>query len=82
MFGSAVELTLPKIMDICLILFGILGTTLAICWRRSRPCRRRIRTMVTQARRLFQTRQIEPDSSLPIQILVSSRTNLVQDHTE
>jgi hypothetical protein len=82
MFGSAVELTLPKILNFCFILFGILTTILALFWRKSRPCRRRMRMMIIRARRLFQARQIEPEVSIPMQIFVSSRTNLtnVQEH--
>jgi hypothetical protein len=82
MFGSAVELTLPKFIDICYILFGIIGTILALFWRKCRPLRRRIRAYITQAQRLIQPSQIEPDMPIPIEIIVSSSTNLVEQHTE
>jgi hypothetical protein len=82
MFGSAVELTLPKILDLCFIIFGIFGAVLAICWRKSRPCRRRIRALMTRGRRLFQSRQVEPEGSIPMQILVASRTNLIERYGE
>jgi hypothetical protein len=82
MFGSAVEITLPKLIDMLFIFVGILTTMLALCWRKCRPYRVSFRTLINQTRRRFEYRsgRIESENSVPIQILVSSRTNLVTDH--
>jgi hypothetical protein len=76
------EITLPKLLDMLLILLGILATLLALCWRKCRPYRASFRALINQSRRLFENRsgQIEPENLVPFQIIVSSRSNLVTDH--
>lgn len=76
------EITLPKLLDMVFILLGILTTLLALCLRKCRPYRASLRALIHQTRRRFANRsgQVEPENSFPIQILVSSRTNLVTDH--
>jgi hypothetical protein len=82
MFGSAMEITLPKLIDMLFIFLGILTSMLALCWRKCRLYQVSFRAFINQTRRRFENRssQIERENSVPIQILVSSRTNLVNDH--
>jgi hypothetical protein len=72
MLGSAVEITLPKILDFSFAFFGLLGAAIMMCWRKSVRCRQFIRKWITRLVR-FCRRRRNLTAVSPIHILVEPR---------